>query len=182
MVKYTLLTLILLFVGQIADVPIMFLALHGDISLAFVFIAGFLTDVTPDFFWYGVGRRIGISRFEHLPIFRNNTERIEKLDRAFHKYGGFILFSSKFIVGTGIASQVIAGAHRYNIYKAFVANALGSLSWLTLLYALARYFGSISVIQTGLEDIKYALLIFVLLVIGIRFLLSLPLGRSVSRS
>lgn len=177
MLRYILFTIALLFFGSIADVPVMFLATHGVLSVTFVFIAGFLTDLIPDLFWYWLGARIGVERFEKLPFFKQKPERVEAVGRALDKYGAIILFFSKFVYATGVPTQVVAGAHRYPIKKMLLANSLGAACWLIILYSLATAFSSIDLIERYISDAKIAFLVFVVIVIGLYALLGAPLKR-----
>ncbi len=177
MTKLVLIFLALLFVGSIADVPAMFLAVQGEISLPFVFIAGFLADVLPDFLWYFLGHKIGIERFSKLRFFRQNPKRVRLMDKAFSKYGGTILFGSKFVYALGIPTQVIAGAHGYPIKKMFLANSAGALAWLLLLYYLAKVFTSVNVVEHYIRDAKFAFLAFAAIALLIHFFLGSPMKR-----
>jgi membrane protein DedA with SNARE-associated domain len=160
MLKLALVALALLFIGSIADVPTMFLAVRGALPLGFVLAAGFLADVIPDFFWYWLGGKIGVARFERLPFLKQKPERMEAIERAFEKYGAFILFGSKFVYAFGIPSQITAGAHRFDLKKMFLANALGSAGWLAVLYVLARTFNSELIIETHLHSVELGFTLF----------------------
>lgn len=182
MLRLVLVALALLFVGSLADVPVMFLAVRGMLPLIFVFIVGFLADVLPDFFWYWLGGKIGLERISKLRFFRQDKKKINQADSAFHRYGGFILFFSKFVYLFGIPSQIVAGAHRYDLRKMFIANALGSAGWLAILYTLARAFDSVKIIQSYLDSTTELFLGFIIVAALIYYLLGRPLVRIINRS
>lgn len=182
MFRLTVVALALLFVGSIADVPAMFLAVRGMLPLSFIFIAGFLADILPDFLWYWMGQKIGLERISKIKFFRQDPKRIDRADRVFHKYGGWILFFSKFVYLFGIPTQIVAGAHRYNKKKWFVANALGALGWLVLLYYLAVTFTRVDFIENELHNVQTAFLAFVAAAFLFHFLLGAPLKRMIDRS
>jgi membrane protein DedA with SNARE-associated domain len=177
MLKLTLIALGLLFIGSIADVPAMFLAVQGQIPLLFIFVAGFMADVIPDFFWYWLGGKIGIKRFEKLPLFKQDPKRMKLVEKALSRYGGVILFASKFVYAFGIPTQIVAGAHRYDLKKMFLANALGAASWLALLYYLARAISGVSIIEKYIRDAKLLFLLFLIIALSIHFLLGSPMKR-----
>lgn len=179
--KYLGIFLALLLFGNIADVPFMFLAVRGEISLPFVYIVGFLTDVGSDFFWYWLGGKIGVERFENMKFFKQNPERINFVSKALDKYGMFMLFSSKFIHSMGVPTQIVAGAHRYPKGKFLIANVLGAGSTATVIYLMAKAFNSVDLIERYLHNINVSLLIFFLSAIGLHFLISGPLKRMFSR-
>jgi membrane protein DedA with SNARE-associated domain len=180
--KYTFIFLALLAFGTIADVPVMFLAMRGEISLAFVIIVGFATDIASDFFWYWLGEKIGIERFQKLRFFRNNPERMALVGRALDKYGMLLLFASKFIHSFGVPTQIVSGAHRYPLKKMFIANALGGVGTIVVIYAMAKIFTSEAVVEEYLGNAKLALLAFVVVLVGLHFLVSAPLKKYFSRS
>jgi len=169
--------LLLLFVGSIADVPVMFLALQGTIPLAFVFIVGFLADIIPDFFWYWLGQKISKENLQKLWFFKNKPHRLENVGKALDKYGAFILFGSKFVYAFGIPTQVMAGAHKYKLPKFVLANALGSAGWLLLLYSLAHFFTSSDIVEDYLRNGKIALAVFLIVAFGLYYLLDLCFKR-----
>lgn len=170
--KYVLIALALLTVGSIADVPVMFLAVHGTISLIFVAVAGILADILPDFFWYWLGAKIGVEGFCKLPIFHQKPERLEKIGRALDHYGGYLLFGSKFMYAFGIPTQVMAGAHRFPLKRAVLANSLGSIGWLVILYFLAHIFTSSEAAEAGLQDAQLDFTAFVAVSILLYIILS----------
>jgi len=167
----------LLFFGSVADVPVMFLAVKGVLPLAFVVIVGFLADIIPDFFWRWLGGKIGIERFENIPFFKFDRKRIEASDRAFHSYGGLILFCSKFIYLFGIPTQIVAGAHQYPLRKFFVANALGSAGWLVLLYTLAHIFTSSDIAEDYLRNGELAFTLFLVAAFILYFVLNVAFKK-----
>src|SRR5262245_56445900 len=117
MLKYFVIFLGLLFFGSIADVPAMFLGVRGEISLTFVIVVGFATDIASDFFWYWLGARVGVERFERMKFFRTNPERMKIIERALEKYGMILLFASKFIHSFGVPTQIATGVHHYPLRK-----------------------------------------------------------------
>jgi membrane protein DedA with SNARE-associated domain len=180
-VKYVLIALSLLLIGSIADVPVMFLAVDGSLSLWFVCIAGFLADILPDFFWYWLGQRIGVEGFCKLPIFRQRPEHLEAIGRTLDRFGGLLLFGSKFIYAFGIPTQVMAGAHHFPLKRAVVANALGSAGWLVLLYALAHIFTSSDIAEAHLKSARLDFTLFIIFGIIVYFLIGLVAKRFLDR-
>jgi len=168
-----LVTIGLLFFGSLADVPVMFLAVKGILPLAFILIVGFLADIIPDFFWHWLGGKIGLERFENIKFLKFDKKRIKTSDKAFHKYGGLILFCSKFIYLFGIPTQIVAGAHNYPLRKFFVANALGSAGWLLLLYTLAHVFTSSDIAEDYLKSGELAFTLFLIAALILYFILNL---------
>lgn len=175
--KYVFIALALVLIGSVADVPIMFLAVRGALPLLFVVLAGFLADILPDFFWYWLGGKIGIERFERLPFLKQKPERMEALEHSLEKHGAYILFCSKFVYLFGIPAQITAGAHHYPLKKAFIANSLGSLGWLLILFVLAHIFTSVDIIESHLHSAELSFTIFAAVAVLIYALLSKVLKR-----
>lgn len=182
MLKLTAVALGLLFVGSIADVPAMFLAVRGELPLAFIFIAGFLADVLPDFLWYWLGQKIGIERFSRLRFFRQNPARLSAIGHVLDKRGGIILFGSKFVYAFGIPTQIVAGAHHYDMKKFILANSLGAAGWLLLLYYLAKVFSTVAIVEMYVKDAKIAFLLFFAAALGFHFLLGRPVKSLIQRA
>lgn len=176
-VKYFSIFIAMLVLGNVANVPLMFLGVRGYLSLSFIFIVGFLTYLLSDLFWYWIGWKIGIEKFERIKFFRQKPERMDMMSRALDKYGILMLYGSKFIYTSGILTQVVAGAHRYSIKKTLLANMLGAVSLLVIMYSLALVFSSELIIDKYLENTQIALLVFFLAITIIHFLISKPLKK-----
>ncbi|MEO5635087.1 MAG: VTT domain-containing protein [Candidatus Paceibacterota bacterium] len=177
MLKYFSAFLVMLFLGNIADVPIMFLGVRGELSLYFVFIASFCTDIFSDLFWYWLGGKIGLSRFERIWFFKGKEEKIETVGKALNRYGFVILFLSKFITTLGVPSQIVAGAHKYPIKKLLLANIVGAASLLLVVYNLARIFASDTVAEKFLKNADLALVLFVSFIVLLHYLISKPINK-----
>ncbi|MDB5194711.1 MAG: hypothetical protein JWN50_725 [Parcubacteria group bacterium] len=182
MLKLAFVALVLLFFGSVADIPVMFLAVRGMLPLGYILVVGFLADIIPDFFWYWLGQKIGLERFEKLPLFKQKPERLEAVGDALDSYGAYILFGSKFVYLFGIPAQIVAGAHHFPLKRAAVANALGSIGWLALLYVLARTFASVTIIKTYVHNAELTFTLFVVTALVMYGLVSWFYNSMVARS
>ena len=179
--KYLTIFFAILFLGTAADVPVMFLGVQGIISLYFVFIVGFLTDIFSDFFWYWLGQKIGVKRFERIKFFKVKPERMEMVSLALNKYGILMLYCSKFIYSLGVPTQIVAGAHRYSKKKFLLANSLGGMSVLLILYVAAKISPSVELAQSHTRNMYLNMLIFILIIGIFSVLLSKFLKRFFNR-
>lgn len=179
--KYVLITFSLIVAGSLGDVPFMFLAVHGSISLTFLIIAGFLADILPDFFWYWLGMRLATGHLKKLSFFRKKPDRLDRVGKGLDRYGSLILFGSKFVWAFGIPSQIVAGMHRYPLKKAVVANTLGSACWIALLYIMAHIFTSSDIAKQHLETAE-SFILFAILALVIYFVLGHLFERFVGKN
>ncbi len=147
------------FMGSLALVPLMYLAVVGDISLSFLITATILGNFITDVFWMWLARRLGQHRIEKLWIVRENPQHLIKAEQSVKKHGTKMLFLSKFIQGTGIATQFAAGIFKIPWGKALTANLSGSIVWTGLVYLLAKKASSLSILEENISIIKWGFLI-----------------------
>ncbi len=171
----------ILFCGSTADIPVMFLGLRGVLSLYFVFFAGFFVDLLSDLFWYVLGHKIGVHRFEKMRLFHQKPERMKMIGRALDKYGMAMLFCSKFVYYLGIPTQIVAGAHKYPFKKMLIANALGNACLLLVVYSLARIFASEIVAEHYLKNAYVAFFLLLVVIIILSLTISKIFGRFFNR-
>ncbi len=162
------------FMGSGALIPIMYLGVHGQASLPWIFSASTLGIVITDAIWFFTARFLGEKRVEKLWIVSKDPERLHKIGRAIKRHEFKIIFWSKFIHGTGMVSQLAAGMFKMPWPKAAAASLLGSCLWAIIVFLLARSVGSLSILENHVADIKIGFIVFALLfvavnIVGMRF-------------
>jgi membrane protein DedA with SNARE-associated domain/rhodanese-related sulfurtransferase len=105
--------------------------------LAFSVIAFLLTDLT----WYGAGRRWG-SRTSHFFCGAAQDPRscVDKIGRAFSRYGVKLLLVSKFIIGLDAVAAPMSGISRISLPRFLVFDAIGAILWSSTYTALGYFF------------------------------------------
>jgi membrane protein DedA with SNARE-associated domain len=149
-VLYPAIFLGIIFLGGLVLIPAMYLSITGSISLTFLLLINIIAAATADSFWYAVGK---VAKKEKLYTYRFIKKRITEAERFsafFTKHGVLLVFLTKFIYGTRIASHVLAGMHKIRFYKFLGATAAGTGVWFGIFYLLLRS------IDTGLSAVKEA--------------------------
>jgi membrane protein DedA with SNARE-associated domain len=125
----------IIFLGGLVLLPAVYLSMTGTISL-FLFLINILAAATADSFWYAIGK---MAKKEKLYTYRFVKKRIveaERFSAFFSKHGVLLVFLTKFIYGTRIASHVLAGMHKIRFYKFLIATAAGTALWFGLFFVL----------------------------------------------
>lgn len=167
---------IVCFMGSAALIPMMYLATHGFASIWWVAGASIIGTNITDIFWIALARNLGKTGIEKLWFIKKNPETLHKLEHAVQKHGAKILFWSKFIHGTGIASQFAAGIFGVPWIRAMIANFSGAIAWTGAIFLLARGVASLPLLEQHIADLRIGLVVFV----GIFVLINI-IGQKVAK-
>lgn len=126
----------LLFAGEMVLLPAIYLAVTGRLEFAYVVSVAIAATLTSDFAWYFAGRRLPAATLQRLPG-RGTTALVKGLDRLFTRKGAQVVFLSKFVYGSRVAAQVLAGVHDMPLRVYLPANALGATSLTLVLSGIA---------------------------------------------
>lgn len=156
----------LIFLGGIVLLPAMYLSLDGTVHLLYLFIATVLAGVLSDSFWYYVGRHAKEEKLYKLKIVKKRIEEAKRFSAFFSRHGALLVFLTKFVYGTRIASHVLAGMHKIKYMQFTAATAMGTAIWFLVFYFLIR---SIDVGITAVKAtaLRIQLLFLVLFVVVI---------------
>src|SRR3989344_6112655 len=152
-------------------IPGSFIAGQGIWAVDSVFWIAYLGTVISDMAWFFVGP--SIFRFAHR--FERITKRSEavmkRLDTLYAGRPFRVLLMSKFIYGTRILTIIYLSLEKISAVKFLVSNLLGTFVWLSAVVAVGWLAGrSIINLMPMLSDVKYAILIIVILVVGFEFI------------
>ncbi|MBR0553415.1 DedA family protein [Stakelama marina] len=119
---------------------------HGHMNLWLLVVAGTIGTVVGNCFWYWVGRKIG---YERLKPFVDRWGRwltvdwpeIEKVQRFFHRHGGWMVFVCRFLPTFRTMISLPAGLARMPIWKFLVWTTAGSAIWNGFLAWAGLYLG-----------------------------------------
>jgi membrane protein DedA with SNARE-associated domain len=125
----------LLFVGESVLIPVIFLAVAGQLDIKFVFVAAVAATVISDSLWYWLGRAFPPEVYQRFTGAKTE-QAMAKLEHLFTVKGAQTLFLSKFVYGTRIAAQVLSGVHRMPFAKYTIVNTLGVVALTTVLTAI----------------------------------------------
>lgn len=133
---YVFLFVGLLFAGEALLLPAIFLAISGTLGLAPVILIAISATLLSDIAWYASGRRLPRSALRRLPG-QGTSRLVDGLDRLFTRRGAQLVFLSKFVYGTRVVAQLLAGAHHMPVRRYLVANVLGVVALTLTLSGLA---------------------------------------------
>lgn len=139
---YWVILLISIVEGPIVSLLGGFLSSLGILNLYVVYLLVVLGDFIGDTVYYLAGY---VSRDHILDNYGKyiglSNERLEKLEKIFHRYGGKTLFVGKFLYMIGGFFLVSAGASRMKYGKFIFYNMIGTFIKAALLVGLGYYFG-----------------------------------------
>lgn len=163
---YAFLFVGLLFAGETLLLPAIYLSFTDELSLTLVVATSVLATTIADSFWYFVGLHAK-ERFFSKMIEGRIKRGIERLSSAFSKRGASFLYLSKFVYGTRVVAQVLAGAERMPFRRYISVNFLGIVSLIGSIAGIS-FFVEESVESVGrlVHKAEVALLVLVMIVIA----------------
>jgi membrane protein DedA with SNARE-associated domain len=107
-----------------------------------VIAVAFAAAVAGDTMGYVIGRRYGYALLKRHGRRIGITERRLRIgEYLFHRHGGKIVFTGRFVALLRVLAALLAGAHRMPWPRFAVMNALGGLCWASLFAGGAYFFG-----------------------------------------
>lgn len=128
----------LILLGGFVLLPAMYLALMGSINLLFLFFATVIAGMVSDSFWYAIGLSSKKEKLYSLPFIRKRVEEAKRFSSFYQKHGVRLVFLTKFVYGTRVASHVLAGMHKINLFKFILATGAGTSLWFWIFYFLVK--------------------------------------------
>ena len=170
--KYVLLFIGTLFEGPVVMLSSGFLYKLGQFDFLPMYLALVSGDFTADIGWYCLGRfgtRNAIFKYGHfLGITR---DALEKVEESFRKYHQKILIISKLTMGLGFSLVVliVAGIFKVPFKNYVILNLIGGFIWAAFLITIGYFLGNIYTMISGPAKIIFILVIFLVVVFGIRY-------------
>ena len=118
------------------------LAYKHDLSLPLIIVAGTIGATLGDNIGFFIGYRGGrplLDRYSRT--FRIKPATIAYGEQLFERYGAATVFFARFIAGMRVIAGPLAGVLRMHWKKFAVYNALGAVTWVTLISTAGYYFG-----------------------------------------
>ena len=124
-----------------------FVAARGTLTLPGVIIAGTLGTLAGAWFWYALGRAIGIDRMRQWTARHGRwlTMRPADLDRGmawFDRHGGAVMFFGRMVPGVRGVISIPAGVAHMPLRRFLLLSGLGNLVWTTLLMGTGYWLGA----------------------------------------
>ncbi|NVN97019.1 DedA family protein [Candidatus Nomurabacteria bacterium] len=169
---------ILLFLGMIVEGPLImltsgFLYKLGQFSFLPMYLVLVFGDFTADMIWYCIGRfgtRSTIFKYGHYVGI--TPDKLEKIERGFHKYHQKILIINKLTMGFGfsIVTLVVAGMFKVPYKNYIILNLIGGFIWTLILVTLGYFLGNIfSVVPTSMKVVSVVTM-FTIFTLGIKYI------------
>lgn len=133
---YLIIFVSLLFVGELVLLPAIYLAITGRLDLGYVIFVAVTSTLLSDFGWYYAGRKFPAAALQRLPG-RHTGRWVNRLDALFDRRGAQMLFLSKFVYGTRVVAQVLAGLHDMPLRLYLIVNTLGVTALTLVLSGIA---------------------------------------------
>ncbi|WP_172684155.1 DedA family protein [Desulfosarcina cetonica] len=115
--------------GQTLLMAASFLAARGKMSLAAVLSLSFVACVLGNTGGYAIGRWGGRRLLFKARV---SAVRLDKIEKQFDRYGGWVVFVGRFFDGLRQLNGIVAGTLHMPFFKFTVFNVLGALAWTGL--------------------------------------------------
>ncbi len=114
-----------------------------ELHLPWVILTGTLAATAGDNVGYLVGRHGGrplLDRWKRF--FRVRQQHIQRGERLFERHGPIAIFFARFVFGMRVIAGPLAGVLRMPWREFALFNALGAISWVTVISLVGYFFGS----------------------------------------
>ncbi|MFZ4689429.1 MAG: DedA family protein [Polymorphobacter sp.] len=145
-----------------------FVAARGDLSLPGVIACGTLGSLAGAWFWYALGRAIGLDRMRQLAARHGRwlTLHPRDIDRGtvwFERHGGAVVLFGRMVPAIRSVVSVPAGIAHMPMGRFLLMSGVGSLIWTTLLmtagYRLGEDYDKVAAWAAPVSNIVIVLLI-----------------------
>ncbi|MCH5584393.1 DedA family protein [Shimazuella sp. AN120528] len=115
---------------------------QGKMVYSLAVISAFLGAATGITISYGIGYKLGLPFLRKFgPKIHITTEKIERTERYFKKYGNFLLFIGYFIPGVRHLTAYLAGIARDDLRKFMIYAYSGALCWSITFISIGHELG-----------------------------------------
>jgi membrane protein DedA with SNARE-associated domain len=130
--------------------------------------------IVGDGFLYGIGRLWGPRLIEYRWVKRHllQPERLERIQRNFHKYGIKILLFARLTPGVRAPIFVTAGITRIPLVRFLIADGIYAVPGVSLLFFLGYWFTdqlNEGIVREGANRIKAVIIVAVILMVALYF-------------
>lgn len=149
-----------------------FFIAQGIFSAWLVLLASATGNFFSDLMWYGLGKKYGenfLMRISKLLPFVNLVGKkivIEKIKSILNQHRGLAIFITKFTIGPGIATQVIAGVVDMPLKNFAMASFLANFAFTATLIFIGFLFGQSYILAAQfVRHAEFLILIFLILLL-----------------
>ncbi|RFF31209.1 DedA family protein [Wenzhouxiangella sediminis] len=179
---YLMLFVGLLLAGEVVLLPALYLATTGRLDPVAVILVAVVATMLSDLAWFMIGRWSPSGAVEKMRQ-RHSSRVVNRLQGLFSRNGPRLLFLSKFVYGTRIAAQVLAGALNMP-FRTWVMVNFAAVVTITLAMAGLAWgvVGTAQHLEQLVEHIEVAFLLFLLLAIAAYLLVGTMMRKRWFRS
>lgn len=123
-------------VSEITLIPGVYIGYISGFSLAVMFLVALAAAATTDIFWYAIGYYFPKEKLMQLKIMRREKKRAQALQDFYKKHRLRMCFYCKFLHGTQIFFQVMAGGHHLPFFSYLAVSLLSTVTWFVLAAAI----------------------------------------------
>lgn len=179
---YLMLFVGLLLAGEVVLLPALYLATTGRLDALLVIVVAVIATMLSDLVWFLLGRWSPASAVDRIRQ-RHSSRNVNRLQALFFRNGPRLLFLSKFVYGTRIAAQVLAGALNMPLKTWLSVNLAGVVAVTLALAGLAwGVVGTADRLGETVQHIEVTFLLFVLLAIAAYLLVGTTMRKRWFRS
>jgi membrane protein DedA with SNARE-associated domain len=155
-----------------------YVASRGTLTLPGVITAGTLGSLAGAWFWYAVGRAIGLDRARELAARHGrwltlHPRDIDRGDAWFERHGGAVVLFGRMVPAIRSVVSVPAGIAHMPVARFLALSAIGTLIWTSILmtagYKLGADYGRVAVWAEPFSNLVIVVLIGIYGVRLVRF-------------
>ncbi|HTP57225.1 MAG TPA: VTT domain-containing protein [Candidatus Paceibacterota bacterium] len=164
--RYPLLAGITVIEGTVSLLVVGVLAAAGVLSPWATFVSCLIGSVIGGYFWYGVGYWAGagpLEKFMHSSEVRRAL--FERIREHSERAAGIIVFLAKLGYAITVPTLIIVGSLRFDLKRYSLANAAGTLIWVSVLFWVSFFAGKPAVQLVA--NLRVAGIIVVIAVVGV---------------
>lgn len=124
--------------GGFVLLPAMYMTLTGHLDLFMLFMLTLFAAATSDSVWYIIGLFSKKEKLYRLSFIKKPMEEAKRFSDFYSRHGVRLVFFTKFIYGTRLASHILAGMHKISYAGFLGATALGTAIWFWIFHFLIK--------------------------------------------
>jgi membrane protein DedA with SNARE-associated domain len=121
----------------------------GYMNLYMVMLYAFIGTFIGDFTFFTLGKYFGKTFIERFEFVRN---KVPLANKVIHKYGNFIIFLIRFLVGIRAIVLLLLGCTNMKMSKFVLFNTVNAMGWSIIVSVIGYLFGK--VVFVFVDDIK----------------------------
>jgi membrane protein DedA with SNARE-associated domain len=154
----------------------------GHFNLWLMILAGTIGSVAGNYFWYAIGRALGLRRLDHFVNrwgrwLTLDTREVERFNRLFHRHGAVTIFFARMVPTIRTLISLPAGIFRMSCVKFLVWTFAGAGLWNVVFAGIGFQLGSrVEEIDRYTGPISTGVIVLIFAVYALRVIFWRPEG------